>query len=293
MHERYGSPWLGWLLSAPGTLALSVLVLAPGIATGVLSLSDWQFGAGSFNWIGIDNFAAMWRDETFWKAFRNTLLYIGVVVPASVGLGLLLALLIESDPGFRAFYRAAFFLPVASTLIAMAVVWQFMLHPTAGLVNFVLGWFGVPQTDWLKNPDTALWAIIAIGIWSKTGLAMVLFMAGLQSIPHDLYLAGEIDGIDAPSERVFRITIPMLGPTTLFVLTISAIQAFQVFDTVQVMTEGGPNKTSEVLLHLIYSEGFVFFRAGYAAALTVVYLLVVLFMVQLQALVVERRVHYR
>lgn len=293
MREMPSSSWLGWALAAPGIFALLVLVLGPGITTGLLSFSDWQFGASSLNWIGFDNFVAMWHDETFWKAFRNTLLYIGMVVPVSVGLGLLLALLIESDPSLRAFYRAAFFLPVASTLIAMAVVWQFMLHPTAGLVNFVLGAFGVAPTDWLKNPNTALWAIIAIGIWAKTGLAMVLFMAGLQSIPRDLYHAGEIDGIDAAWERVLRITVPMLGPTTLFVLTISAIQAFQVFDTVQVMTEGGPNKTSEVLLHLIYSEGFVFFRAGYAAALTVVYLLVVLFMVQLQTLLVERRVHYR
>lgn len=292
MHAMPHRSWLGWVLSAPGIIALFTLVVGPGMVTALLSFSDWQFGAQSFNWIGFDNFVAMWHDETFWKAFRNTLLYIGVVVPASVGLGLMLALLIESDPGLRAFYRAAFFLPVASTLIAMAVVWQFMLHPTAGLVNHVLGWIGVPPTDWLKNPATALWTIIAIGIWSKTGLAMVLFMAGLQSIPRDLYDAGEIDGIDEAWDRVLRITIPMLGPTTLFVLTISAIQAFQVFDTVQVLTEGGPNKTSEVLLHLIYSEGFSFFRAGYAAALTVVYLAVVLCLIQLQALAVERRVHY-
>lgn len=284
--------WLGLGLATPGIVALFILVLAPGLVTALLAFSDWQFGATSFNWIGVDNFVAMWHDETFWKAFRNTFLYIGIVVPASVGLGLMLALLIESDPGLRAFYRAAFFLPVASTLIAMAVVWQFMLHPTAGLVNHVLGWFGVTPTDWLKNPHTALWAIIGIGIWSKTGLAMVLFMAGLQSIPRDIYDAGEIDGIDESSDRVRRITIPMLGPTTLFVLTISAIQSFQVFDTVQVLTEGGPNKSSEVLLHLIYAEGFSFFRAGYAAALTVIYLLVVLGMIQLQALVVERRVHY-
>ena len=283
---------LGWVLSAPGIIALFTLVVGPGMVTALLAFSDWQFGAQSFNWIGLDNFVAMWHDETFWKAFRNTLLYIGVAVPVSVGLGLVLALLVESDPGLRAFYRAAFFLPVASTLIAMAVVWQFMLHPTAGLINHVLGWFGIAPTDWLKNPNTALWAIIAIGIWSKTGLAMVLFMAGLKSIPHELYDAGQIDGIDEGWDRVLRITIPMLGPTTLFVLTISAIQAFQVFDTVQVLTEGGPNKTSEVLLHLIYSEGFSFFRAGYAAALTVVYLAVVLCLIQLQTLVVERRVHY-
>lgn len=283
----------GGFLTLPALILMIVLLLAPTLGAILLSVTDWQFGASGFSWIGLGNFVEMATDRTFWRSFANTLVYIGLVVPASVVIGLGVALLIEADPIGRSFYRAAFFLPVASTLLAMAIVWDFLLHPSFGLLNRVLELFGVDPVNWLKNPATALPTIAVIGIWKATGLNMVLFMAGLKAIPRDLYDAIEIDGADGALERFRRVTWPMLGPTLMFVLVITTIRGFQEsFDLVAVLTEGGPNKATEVLLYTIYQEGFAFFRSGYAAALTIVFLVFVLTLTLVQARVLDRRVHY-
>ena len=183
-------------------------------------------------------------------------------------------------------------MPVASTLIAMAVVWQFLLHPSVGLVNQVLGLLGMEPRNWLNDGRSALYSLAAIGIWQMSGLALVLFLAGLKSIPQDIRDAGALDGIEHPVDRFRRITWPLLGPTTLFVVTVCAIRSLQVFDTVHVLTKGGPNKATEVLLHTIYSEGFSFLRMGYASAMTVVFIAGIFFLTQLQHLAMERKTHY-
>lgn len=283
----------GWSLALPAAITMAALLLAPALGAVILALTDWQFGAASFQWIGFGNFAEMANDRVFWRSLGNTLVYVGVVVPASVALGLGAALLIEAAPEGRAFYRAAFFLPVASTLLAMAIVWEFLLHPSFGLVNRIWEALGGTGIDWLKNPRTALPTLCLLGIWKAVGLNMVLFMAGLKAIPADLYDAAAIDGADGAWERFRRVTWPMLGPSLMFVLVVSAIRAFQeVFDLVQVLTQGGPNKATEVLLYTIYQEGFAFFRSGYAAALTLVFLAFVLTLTLIQARVLDKRVHY-
>lgn len=282
-----------WSLAMPALILLFLFLLGPSAAAVVLSLTDWQFGAAAFNWIGLGNYAEMIGDRVFWRSLTNTLVYAGVVVPVSVGLGLGVALLIEAGTSLRSFYRAAFFLPVASTLIALSIVWQFLLHPSVGLVNLTLELVGLRGLDWLKNPATALLTLCILGVWKAIGLNMVLFMAGLKSIPRDLFDAAAIDGADSAWERFRRVTWPMLGPATMFVLVVTAIRAFQeVFDLVAVLTEGGPNKATEVLLYTIYQEGFGFFRSGYAAALTLVFLAFVLALTLLQATVLDKRVHY-
>jgi multiple sugar transport system permease protein len=287
-----GEALAGWGLAAPATALIFLLVLGPALGVLALSFTSWQFGAATLEWIGLANYAELARDPVFWKSLRNTLVYIGVVVPASVAGGLAVAMLVESDPSLRRFYRAAYFLPVASTLIAMAVVWQFLLHPSVGLVNRAWELLGGSPTDWLKNPRTALGTLCAIGIWQMLGLSMVLFLAGLKAVPGELYDAAAIDGADGAWERFRRVTWPLLGPTTLFVTVICAIRSFQVFDTVHVLTRGGPNKQTEELMHTIYAEGFNFFRAGYAAAITVLFLAVLLALTWLQMRAAERRVHY-
>ena len=269
-----------------------MLLAGPTLAVFVLSLTDWQLGSSTLSFIGLDNYSQLFADRVFWKSFGNTFIYCFVVVPGSVFLGLGLALLIEGVGTGRSFYRAAYFLPVTSTLIAMAVVWEFMLHPTVGLVNIVVEQFGMTGGDWLKNPSRALFTLAGIGIWQSVGLNMVLFMAGLKSIPGDLYEAAEIDGAASSWERFRCVTWPMLGPTTLFVTVVSGIRSFQVFDTVEVLTKGGPNKATEVLLYTMYTEAFNFFRTGYGAAITVVFLVVVLALTLLQVRVGEKRTHY-
>lgn len=281
-----------WVLAGPAFALIWILLLGPTVAVFLLSFTDWTFGMPEIAWAGLENYREMAGDAVFWKTLRNTLTYVAFVVPLSVFLGLGAAILIEAGESLRGFYRAAFFLPVVSTLLAMALVFQFAFHPTVGAINLTLAFVGIPTTDWLKNPDTALFALGIIGIWQAIGLSMVLFIAGLKAIPKDLYEAAAVDGADGAFERFRRVTWPMLGPAMLFVVTITAIRAFQVFDTVQVLTDGGPNKATNVLLFQMYQEGFSFLRAAYAAALTVVFLGFVLLVTVIQVRLQERNTHY-
>lgn len=289
---RRQEAFAAWGLALPATVLLWLFLLGPAAAVIVLAFTDWQFGATTFSFVGLGNFTAMAQNAVFRKSLVNTLLYVGTVVPGSVLLGLAVALLVEAGESLRSFYRVAYFLPVTSTLIAMAIVWEFMLHPSVGVVNRLLESIGVTPRDWLQGSDTALATLAAIGIWQAVGLNMVLFIAGLQSIPRVLYEALAMDGARSAWDRFRLVTWPMLGPVTLFVVTITAIRSFQVFDTVAVLTEGGPNKATEVLLYSIYQEGFSFLRAGYGSAITVVFLAFVLVLTLLQMRLSERHVHY-
>lgn len=281
-----------FVLLSPAAVLLVGLLFVPVVVVCVLSLTDWQFGAASLNWVGMQNYTELFADEVFVKSLGNTLVYLVVVTLGALAIGLGTALLIESDDQLKGFYRTAFFMPVASTLIAMAVVWQFMLHPNVGFVNQALGWFGVAPQNWFHDKRLALYSLAAIGIWQMSGLAMVLFLAGLKGISKDVLDAAELDGMAHPFDRFRLVVWPLLGPTTLFVVTVCAIRALQVFDTVHVLTQGGPNKATEVLLHTIYAEGFGFFRMGYASAMTVVFIAGIFFLTQVQHSAMERRTHY-
>ena len=283
---------IAWGLAAPATLLMAAMLIGPVLAVVLLAFTDYQLGAETLQWVGLENFREMAKERTFWRSLGNTLLYAAVVVPGSVALGLGVALLIESGPSLRAFYRAVFFIPVMATLIAMAISWEFMLHPSFGLVNLSLKALGIAGPNWLRTEGLALWVIAVIGVWQQFGFNMVLFLAGLVSIPRALYEAAALDGAASPWERFRLVTWPMLGPVTLFVVVITAIRAFQVFDTVAVLTKGGPSKSTEVLLYSMYAEGFEFFRSGYASAITVVFLLLVLVVTLVKTRVLEKRVHY-
>ena len=290
--KRSGEHGVGWLAVSPALLLLIGLLFGPVAAVVLFSLTDWQLGSSSFNFIGIANFKTLFADPTFWKALTNTLVYTAIVVPGTVLLGLMVALLIEASPGLRGFYRAAHFLPVMSTMSAMAIVWGSMLHPTIGLVNRALGVVGISGVNWLRDERTALLALALIGIWQGVGFAMVLFVSGLKAVPQQLYDAAAIDGADGILDRLRFVTLPMLGPVTMFVVILTAKRSFEVFDSARVLTQGGPNYASEVLLHRLYTESFDFLRMGYGAALTVVYLGIIVLLTLTQARLLERRVHY-
>ena len=283
---------VGYVLSAPAVFLMLLLLVGPVLAVVFLSFTDWQLGARGLSFIGLQNYAEMFGDRVFWKSLTNTLIYVAIVVPSSVALGLGAALLIESGTGLKSFYRAVYFLPVMATLIAMAIVWEFMLHPQFGLVNLALESIGLEGQNWLQDRRLVLPVLCVIGIWQALGFNMVLFLAGLVSVPRDLYAAAEIDGVATAWDRFRLVTWPMLGPVTMFVVIITGIRSFQVFDTVEVLTQGGPNKASEVLLYTMYAEGFQFFRSAYASALTVVFLFFVLILTIVKARLVERKVHY-
>ena len=280
------------MLAGPAIALMLVFLVGPLLCVIALSLTDYQLGGQALNFIGLGNYVQMFGDKVFMKSLINTLVYVAITVPGSLGLGLGIALLIEADLRFRGFYRAVYFLPYMATLIAMAIVWQFMLQPQFGLVNTLLNALGLEGKDWLQNQSLVLFTLCGIGIWHSLGFNMVMFMAGLTSIPADLYEAAAVDGVDNGFDRFRTVTWPMLGPVTLFAIVITSIRSFQVFETVAVMTQGGPNKASEVLLYTMYSEGFLFFRTGYAAAVTVIFLIFVFILSAVKVFVLDKRVHY-
>ena len=285
--------WLAaTVLSAPATLCLVMVLFMPVIAVFALAMTDWQFGASSARFIGLRNFAEMLSDDTFRQSLINTAVYVVVVVPTVAVLGFLIASAIEAQRSLRTLYRSVHFLPVLATLASMAVAWEALLHPTIGPVNDALAGLGLPRQNWLGDADLVVPVLCVVGVWQHLGYAMVLFIAGLKAIPQDLYDAAEVDGVEMAVDRALRITLPMLGPVTMFIVIVVALKAFEVFDTVRVLTRGGPGDASEMLLHTLYVESFEFFRTGYGAALTVIFLLVVVTLTLIQARFLDRRVHY-
>ncbi|NKC31164.1 carbohydrate ABC transporter permease [Falsiroseomonas selenitidurans] len=287
-----GEALAGLMLCLPATLAYLLLLLLPTLAAVLLAFTDYELGAPALAWIGLGNFEELLGDQGFRIALRNTLVYVSIVAPVSIAGALALALLIEAAARGRALFRAVFFLPVVSLPVAMATAWQYLLHPTIGPVNAVLAQFGVAGPAWLTSSDTVLLSLAFIGIWEAIGFNLVLFLAGLTAIPRELHQAAEVDGVTSAWERFRLVTWPLLGPTTLFVVTITMIRAVRVFDSVAVLTQGGPNRASEVLLYTMYTEGFTFFRLGYSAAITLVFLAIVLALMLLQTKVLDKRVHY-
>ncbi len=282
----------GFGFAFPAFALLLLTYIIPLLVLFYLSFTNYELGALDTHSVGLDNFRKALGDPVFRRSLSHTLIYVAIVLPGSVGLGLLIAVLLHRRRRTRSIYEVIYFLPVTSTLIAMATVWQFMLHPSLGPVNGILKALGFSAIPFLSEPAFVLPTLAAIGIWQIVGFNMVLFLAGLSAIPRDLYEAAEIDGCQGGVDRFLTITWPLLGPTTMFVIVTTSITAFKVFDTVAVMTRGGPMGASEVLLYAIYLEGYQYFHMGYAAALTLIFLAFVLVISVVQTFVIERRVHY-
>ncbi|MGV6871986.1 carbohydrate ABC transporter permease [Pseudochelatococcus sp. B33] len=280
---------VGLVLAMPATLLLVALLIGPAVLVLLLSFTDASLGLAGMRFVGLGNYERMIMDAGFGVSLRNTALYVLIVVPVSIGWGLLVALLIARQTRFTSFYRTAYFLPVAATLVALATAWEVILHPGFGFANAVLDLFGVSPVRFLSDPATAIYALAAIGVWQLVGFNMILFLAGLSTIPEDLYEAAAIDGADGGLKRFLLVTWPMLAPVTLFVTVMTVVRAFSVFETVAVLTQGGPMKSTMVILYTFYEEGFRFFRVGYASAIAVSFLLFVTLLSLMQIRVSERR----
>lgn len=280
------------LFAFPATVLLGATLIVPSLLIFVFAMTDWQFGQSALRFVGFANFAEFLADPQSRQTLMNTLVYVAVTVTGSVALSLSVALLIESLPFGKTFFRAVYFLPVVSTFVAMATVWELILHPSMGLLNVSLRFIGVGGHDWLHDRATVLPTLCVIGIWETIGFNMVLFLAGLKAIPRDYYEAAEIDGARSAWSRFWTVTWPLLGPTTLFVVVISAIRSFRVFESVAVLTRGDPGGASEVLLYTIYREGFGFLRIGYASAITVIFLVTLLLLTLIQVRFADKKVHY-
>ena len=278
--------------ATPALILLILTNVAPLIVLAVLSFTNYELGAIAFDFVGFKHFAAAMNDPVIRRSLANTLLYVAIVVPVGVLLAMLVAILIHRRAKTRSFYEVIYFLPVTTTLIAMATMWQFLLHPRLGPVNNFLVSLGFERVAFLSEPKLVIPTLAAIGIWQLLGFNMVLFLAGLSAIPRELFEAAEVDGASHPIDRFVKVTWPLLGPTTMFVTITTFITAFKVFDTVAVMTRGGPMGASETLLYAVYLEGFQYFHLSYAATLTLIFLAFTLVFSVAQTFFLDRRVHY-
>ena len=297
-----------WFVGPALFLMVAILLLPIAIAAG-MSLTDYALGSPETEFVGLANYERIFTRSTYGKMFGATFRYVGVVVPLSVALGLGAALLVSSVARFGNLYKTIYFLPVMAALLAMAIVWEFTLHPTVGLVNrglelgcgtwlerFTFFATGCDRTFplWLRERETAIWTVAFIGIWQGFGFNMVLYLAGITGIPRDLYAAAEMDGARSAWARFRLVTWPMLGPTTVFVVTISIIRSFQVFDTVEAFYPqgGGPSKSVYVMMFALYEKGVQQNLIGIGSAITVVFLGFVMAVTVAQRWLVERRTHY-
>ncbi|MEN0041189.1 MAG: sugar ABC transporter permease [Pseudomonadota bacterium] len=301
-----------WLLLTPSLILMFVILVVPIIVAAGLSFTSYSLGSANVNWVGFQNYERLFTRSSYAKMFSATFGYVAVVVPISIALGLGAALLINSLRSGGHVYRAIYFLPVMAALLAMTIAWEFTLHPTVGIVNdalasgcdvsvirAVLGeWYaqgcGQGFPVWLGERRTAFWVVCFIGIWQAFGFNMVLYLAGLTSVPRELYQAAEMDGARSAWERFRLVTWPMLGPTTVFVVTITLIKSFQVFDTVEALfpQSGGPAKSTYVMMFAIYEKAVKQNLVGIGAAITVLFLFLVMAVSLAQRWWIERRVHY-
>jgi multiple sugar transport system permease protein len=290
---RFAETIAAFGLAGPAFVLLMMLFILPAFGIFGIAVTDWQFGMSEMSFVGLRNFREVFADPNFHRSLLNTITYVLIVLPGTVGLGLFVAILIESGKSLRSFYRAIHFLPFMAILAAMSIAWEALLHPTIGLVNQVLSFAGIPVANWLRDESTVLPVLAVIGIWQSLGFAMILFLAGLKAIPQELYDAAEIDGADGWFERFRTVTLPMLGPVMMFVVIVVALRAFETFDTIQVLTLGGPNGASELLLFTLYRESFQYLRTGYGATVAVIFLAIIVTLTLVQARVLDKRVHYK
>lgn len=267
MYERGPKRLLTFaLFLGPSLVGVAVFLFGPIVASFGLSFASWDLLTPP-RFVGLENFRRLWGDADFWAALRHTLGFLAGYIPLVMTLGLLVAVALNSRLPGRAFLRAAYFLPVVTSWVAVALVWTWLLNPAFGLVNNLLGAVGVTGPAWLFDPRWAMPAVVFTSTWKDTGFVMTILLAGLQGIPRELYEAASLDGADG-RRRLLHVTLPLLTPALFFALSISLINSFQVFDQVYVMTGGGPAGATTVLVERIVKHAFSFSQMGYAAAMS-------------------------
>lgn len=277
----------------PLVIGLFLFTLYPICASFFLSFTDWNFVAGfdRMQFLGFDNFIKLMNDSIFLQSLKNNIILI-VVVPVTLALSLLLAVTIDKKVYFKGFFKVVYFIPYISSIVAVAIVFQVLFHPSYGPINQTLISLGIENPPkWIADPDVALYCVMGLMVWVNIGYNMIIFLAGLQSIPQDLYEAADIDGA-SKMRQFFSITVPLLSPTTFFLLVTGIIGSFKVFDIIAVLTGGGPANSTTVVVYRLYETAFVNLQSGYASAMAIVLLLFVLLITLVQWIGQRRWVHY-
>ncbi|GMA15326.1 sugar ABC transporter permease (plasmid) [Deinococcus metallilatus] len=265
--------WTAALFLAPDVIGLAVFVVLPIVAALVISFTNWN-ALGSPSWVGAANYQRLLADPVFWSSLRVTALYTVIYVPLVFAVSLGLALLANQRLPLIGAFRTIFFVPVVLSLVVTGLMWRFIFDEQVGLLNYALSLVHLPPRAWLGDVNLALPAIIVVSVWINMGYYMTIFLAGLQDIPREYYEAARIDGAGG-WQSFWRITLPLLRPTSLFVLVVTLIGSFQVFDQIWVMTKGGPADATQVTVIYIYKQAFQYLSLGYASAIAFALFLVI------------------
>lgn len=292
MTPRHREAFVGYLFILPTYIGFIIFILYPLVESMRISFHDFSLLRGS-TFIGLDNYAQMFADPRLRITYVNTIIFTLFAVFFNAGIGLILAVMLNRRLPIlmRNLYRSIFFFPVLIAHTYIAVIWRFLYQQDTGVINYYLGILGIEAIPWLSNAAWAMAAIIILDVWKNTGFAMLVFLAGLQSIPNEYYEAAQLDGANE-RQLFFRITIPLLSPTIFFILVIFMIGALQVFDTIIVLTAGGPGDATRSVVLYIYEIAFRTFNMGYAAAVSMTLFAIILVLTALQFWISRRWVHY-
>ena len=277
---------------APAIVVLAVFWIYPIFDMGYLSLFKWDLISPKMKWVGLANFKNLFSDPQFWQTLSNTLIYTLFVVGLGIGLGLLVALYLRKHTKMNGFLQAVVFSPYVVSLASVALLWLWIMNKDYGLLNSLLAALDIPAVDWLGNPHVALASLILISVWKSVGYDALILVSALQAVPEHLYEAARLD--NAGRWATFKgITFPMISPTLFFLGVVDVIASLKVFETIQIMTQGGPQNATNTLVFSLYQYGFQFNKVGYAAAIGVVLLVLVALFAILYFRLLSKRVHYR
>lgn len=283
----------GLLFVSPMLIGVTILVLLPILATFALSFADWNFVQGweGIKWIGADNFRKLLDDPAFARSVRNNLIFL-LAVPIYMLFSMVLAVLIDRYVYWKRFFKVAYFMPYISSIVAVAIVWQVLFQPSYGPINEMLKAIGIANPPkWIADPKFALYSIMMITIWVSIGFNLIVYIAGLQSIPRDLYEAADIDGANA-RVKFTRITFPLLSSTSFFLLVTGIIATFKVFDIIAVMTQGGPIGSTSMMVWYYYDQAFNNLKVGYASSSAVILFMFVMLITAGQWIAQKKWVNY-
>lgn len=280
------------LFVAPAVVILAIFWVYPILNMGYLSLFKWDLISPKMKFVGLQNFQALFADQQFWQTFANTVIYTLFVVGLGVTLGLFVAVYLKEHTKTNGFIQAVIFSPYVVSLASVALLWMWIMNKDYGLLNSILGFFGIGAVDWLGDSHVALASLILISVWKSVGYDALILVSAIQGIPAHLYEAARLD--QAGSWTTFRkITLPMISPTLFFLVVVDAIASLKVFETIQIMTAGGPQNATNTLVFSLYQYGFQFNKVGYAAAIGVVLLALIAIFAIVYFKLLSNRVHYR
>ncbi|MFC0335693.1 carbohydrate ABC transporter permease [Paenibacillus sepulcri] len=277
---------------APAIIIFSLFFIYPIFYMIYLSMFDWNFVSPTKTFVGFQNFKDLLTEPDFRQVLTNTTIYTLLTVTLTTGISLLLALWLNRKSFFHGFVQGAIFSPHIISLVSISLLWSWLMDPEYGLLNWVIGLVGFGKLDWLSHPSTSLISLVIVAVWKGLGYNALVFIAGLQSIPSDIYEAASLDR-SKPWTTFTKLILPMLSPSIFFLVVINMIGSFQVFETIAIMTQGGPVNSTNTLVYYIYEYGFRFFKIGYASAAGVILLVIVGVLTIIYFKLLSNRVHYR